>query len=200
MLATLKEVRRRLAERMQVPSAEVPALEEQASTFRAQINRLVEALASTDDRPEPIVQAVAQRQQRLSELEARIRAAKAAPDVIQLELRRIEAEVKKRPANLGQALDRNPEEARAVIRAIFDGPLRFTPVDAPEGRRFQIEGKAVIGSMLAFEPSDAQANPATSPTWSAPAAATSLNARNPDAHVRVTNSASPAGFEPAYQG
>ncbi len=55
----------------------------------------------------------------LAEVDARIRAAKAAPSAINLELRRMEAEVKKRIADLGAVLERNPEEARAVVAALF---------------------------------------------------------------------------------
>jgi hypothetical protein len=37
------------------------------------------------------------------------------------------------------------------MRAIFDEPLRVTPVDSSEGRRFQIEATPDVGKMLAFD-------------------------------------------------
>jgi len=43
------------------------------------------------------------------------------------------------------------KEARAVINAAFDGKLTATPLMTASGPRFQIEGTASLGRMLALE-------------------------------------------------
>lgn len=165
VLEALKEIRRRLAERAKTTTTDIPALAKEAADLRVEIDRLVLALASSDNKPEPVVRAIAERQERLTALDARLKAAKAAPEAIHTELRRMEAEAKNRLRDLHTAMERNPEEARQVMRALFPEPLRFTPRDLPEGKRFSIEGVASLGQILAFD--------------------------------AFTNSASPAGFEPA---
>lgn len=55
-------------------------------------------------------------------LEARIRAAKAAPEAINLELSALEAQAKTRIARLRGVLERNPEKARVAMGAVFEGP------------------------------------------------------------------------------
>jgi len=35
--------------------------------------------------------------------------------------------------------------------SLFDGPLVCTPIETPAGKRFQIEGNAVIGRIFAGE-------------------------------------------------
>jgi hypothetical protein len=89
-----------------------------------------------------------ERQARLVELEARLRAAKVAPDAINLELRRMETEARRRLMELRGALERNPDEARAVLGTIFPSKLIARPVDTPDGRRFQLEGAASVGGVL----------------------------------------------------
>jgi hypothetical protein len=70
-------------------------------------------------------------------------------------------------------LQRNSEEARMAMEAVFEGPLTFTPVDTPDGKRFRIQGQASVGKMLVTEPPEVPPTP------------------------RVSKSASPAGFEPS---
>ena len=168
ILEVLQEVRRRLAERAKMTTTDTPRLQQEAAQLRAEISRLVGALAATEHKPEPIVVAIAERQDRLSALEARLRAAKAAPEAIQLEIRRMEGEVRKRLQDLRGMIERNPAEARKVVQTIFAGPLRFSPVKTEDGKRYQIEGEASVVKMLTGE-----------------------------GPVSCTNEASPAGFEPA---
>jgi chromosome segregation ATPase len=59
-----------LAERAKTTTSDVPQLEKESTRLRAEISRLVTALASTDQQPEAIVQGVAERQDQLSALEA----------------------------------------------------------------------------------------------------------------------------------
>jgi septal ring factor EnvC (AmiA/AmiB activator) len=151
LLDVLREVRRRLADRAVSTTAQTPQLEKEAAGLRAEIGRIVTAIASTDNPPAPLVSALSERQERLDALDARLRAVKAAPAAIELEVRRMEAEAKKRIADMRNALARNPEEARKVLEVVLDGPLRVSPVDLPEGRRFQIDGAAAVGRLLAVD-------------------------------------------------
>jgi hypothetical protein len=64
----------------------------------------------------------------------------------------MESEAKKRISDLREMLGRNQEEARRVIEALLaDGKLVCTPVETNEGRRFRIEGTAVLGKLLCSE-------------------------------------------------
>jgi hypothetical protein len=83
--------------------------------------------------------------------EARIRVIKAAPEAIELELRRYEAEARSRMELLADALERRPKEARAILSAIFGGKLTATPLVDRHGPRFIVEGDASVGKMLAYE-------------------------------------------------
>jgi len=151
LVDTLLEIRRRLAERSTASSTALPQLEKEAAGLRVEINRLVAAITSTDKAPAPLVHALSERQERLDALEIRLRTAKAAPTAIELEVRRMEVEAKKRLDDARGAMMRNPEEARRVLQLVLDGPLRVTPIDLPEGRRFQIEGSASFGRFLMTE-------------------------------------------------
>ncbi len=68
---------------------EVAAQERQAAKTRREIDRLVDALALSDDKPDAIVKGIAERQGRLRDLEAKIAAAKAAPQVLEDTLTRV---------------------------------------------------------------------------------------------------------------
>ena len=151
LVDTLLEIRRRLAERSTASSTALPQLEKEASGLRIEINRLVAAITSTDKAPAPLVHALSERQERLDALETRLRTAKAAPAAIELEIRRMEAEAKRRLGDARGAMMRNPDEARRVLQLVLAGPLRVTPIDLPEGRRFQIEGSASFGRFLMTE-------------------------------------------------
>lgn len=153
ILETLREVRRRLVERTKATTTDLPRIEQEAAQLRTEISRLITALAATDHKPEPVIAAVAERQERLSALEARIRGAKAAPEAIQMELKRMEAEAKRRIHELREMLARNPEEARRVVETVFSGPLRFTPVEQDGAKRYRIQGEASIPRMLTGAPS-----------------------------------------------
>lgn len=159
VLEALKVVRARLEERTAATATELPALEKRATALRAEIGRLVEALSLSDEKPAPIVEAIAKRQTEASELEARLRAAKAAPSAISLEVRRLEKEARARVAALGRTLDRNPDEARALVLALFPTPLTATLIETPKGRRFQIQGEAAVGAIFAVDDCSNGASP-----------------------------------------
>ncbi|MBX3230688.1 MAG: recombinase family protein [Labilithrix sp.] len=148
----LKEVSRRIAARAKQQNAELPKLEAEAHKLRAEIANLVDQIASSPKAvSEPLIAGLNERQERVNELDARIRATKAAPEAMSLEVRRMEAEAKARLAGLREMLERNPREARTLLSTIFDGKLTATPVKMPDGPRLQVEGRASVGRMLALE-------------------------------------------------
>jgi hypothetical protein len=104
----------------------------------------VGALATGTPQPAPIVDAVAERQEKLSALDARIRAAKTAPEAISTELSRLEREARRRLGDFRTALASHPTEARAFLAKVFTGPLIFTP----DGNRYRIEGEIPAASVL----------------------------------------------------
>jgi hypothetical protein len=74
------------------------------------------------------VRAIAERQERLSALDARIRAAKAASEAISTELHRMEREARHRPAEHRSALKSN---ATGAARLSLEDPRRPLEVHAP---------------------------------------------------------------------
>ncbi|MDI1437471.1 recombinase family protein [Polyangium sorediatum] len=133
LLDVLQNVRERLTERTTKTTTDLPRMEKEAARLRTEIDRLVTALATVDQKPEAVIRGIADRQEELSALEARLRGAKAAPEAIQLELRRMEAEARKRLDELKGTLTRKPEQAREVIRMLFEGPIKLTPIETPKG-------------------------------------------------------------------
>ncbi len=148
VVEVIATVRERLSARAKATSSDAPKLEKDAERLRKEIDRLVGALASTDQKPEAIVRGIADRQEELTALETRLKAAKTAPETLTLQLDRLEAEARKRIQNLRGLLDRNPDEGREVIQAVFEEPLKVTPIETDEGKRFWIEGSASIRHML----------------------------------------------------
>jgi hypothetical protein len=57
----------------------------------------------------------AERQSRLSDIEARLKLMEAAPSVINLEIRRLENEARQRVADLHGFLSNDPHDARKVV-------------------------------------------------------------------------------------
>ena len=165
----LRELRRRLGERAKNVDHEVPQLEREAGRMRAEIDRLVNALASIDQKPEAVIRGIAARQDQLSMLEARLRAAKAAPSALDLEVRRLEREARQRLGDLRTMLERNPEEARKALEAMLGGPLRFTAVETPEGKRYKIEGVIALEAVVAVEGDRSRAIQVASPAGFEPA-------------------------------
>lgn len=67
-------------------------------------------------------------------------------------------------------LERNQEDAKKVLDALFEGRITFTLMVLPDGScRYWLEGRAVVGHLFVEE------------------------------STGVTKGASPAGFEPALQ-
>ena len=148
VVEVIAAVRERLSARAKTTSSEAPKLEKDAERLRKEIDRLVGALASTDQKPDAVIRGIADRQEQLAALETRLRAAKTAPETVHVQLDRLEEEARKRIQDLRGLLERNPEEGREVIRAVFEEPLKVTPVETNDGKRYWIEGRASIRQML----------------------------------------------------
>ena len=66
-------------------------------------------------------------------------------------MRRLEREARQRLDEFTGLLGRNPVEGRRVLEALLTGPLRFSPMDTPEGKRFRIEGEMGLEGLMAVE-------------------------------------------------
>jgi chromosome segregation ATPase len=114
----LRDLRAILMERTTQAPAEAEALEAQVAKLRREIGRLTEALASSDDQPDAIVQAISQRSTRLRQLEAQLATMEAAIGTVDLELRRLEKEATQRLQNLHDEFSCSPESAKSALAAL----------------------------------------------------------------------------------
>jgi site-specific DNA recombinase len=151
VVETLREIRRRLAERARATNAEIPRLEERATTLRQELQKLAEALLATEEKPHTIVRLIAEREKALRDVQARLAAFSAAPGAVDLETRRLEREARRRLAELRALLGRNPNEGRVALEALLDGQLSFRPIETPDGKRYEITGKIALGSLFTIE-------------------------------------------------
>jgi hypothetical protein len=165
VLDILAEVRQRVAQQTTDAGSEVGQLEEQATTLRREITNLAEAVALTKGSVTALAEKLAARQERLASTEARLQLLKAAPEVLSLEVRRLEVGVRKRVEQLREFLDRDPEEARKILDALLDGPMVFTPIATPEGKRYEVTGRIATGDVLRVlsDPQGARAEGADDP-------------------------------------
>jgi hypothetical protein len=106
---------------------------------------------STTDAPTTLVRMMGEREKRLSALEARLATLRTAPSVLDLEVRRMEREGRKRLEDFAALMQRNPQEARTILEALVTVPLRFAPVETPDGKRYEITGEIGLETMFAPE-------------------------------------------------
>ena len=64
---------------------------------------------------------------RRRELKARLAAMQVAPSVVDLEVRRLEAEARKHLADFRALLAADPAKARRVVTSLLAEPITFTP-------------------------------------------------------------------------
>jgi hypothetical protein len=126
-------------------------LKKEAEKLRRETDRLVNALARTDDRPDALVKAIAERQERLREIDGQLRAAEAAPKFIEHHLDRIFRRAQATIQDMRKTFDHQPEKARELVGTLFDGKITFRPKETSEGLRFELEGRAAPGRLLAVE-------------------------------------------------
>lgn len=148
VLEILAEMRREISARTKDTSGEIPALEKQASDLKREIGNLAEAIALTEGSVGALASKLSQRQERLGDIDARLKLLKAAPSVLTLEVRRLEAKARARIKELREFLGRDVGESRKVISSLLDGPLKFTPITTAEGRRYKVEGRIATGDLL----------------------------------------------------
>ena len=118
----LRELRRRLAERAPTADTEAPELEAQAKKLRAEIERLGDAIVSTSEPPGALVRMMGEREKRLAGVEARFAALRTAPAVLDLEVRRMEKEARRRIEEFADLMTWNPDEARSTLETLLAGP------------------------------------------------------------------------------
>jgi site-specific DNA recombinase len=142
----LRVLRQRLIDRVRSARSDVHELEAESRRLREEIANLVKAIAAggANAKLDAVVDGVAERQERLREVDSRIRAAKTAPDAIMVELRRMELEARGRLSEFRSALEAHPDEARTFLGQVLAGKLRFTP----DGNRFRIDGEVPAGAGL----------------------------------------------------
>ena len=114
----LKILRQGLTDRTRSTSAEVQGMEADAKRLQSEIANLVAAIAAGQTKRDALVQAVADHQEKLSALDARIRAVKTAPEAISTELHRLEREARsaKRAADLPTSARRSPATRLRLVR------------------------------------------------------------------------------------
>ncbi len=147
-LAALDELRERLRKRATQADNEIPRLATELKKKASELKRLGRLAATTDAPPVTIIDDMRRLENERVALVTRIEVLRTAPKAIDLELDRMESEARKRTKRFRTLLRRNPEEGRAVVEALLEGPLVAEPVETPEGRRFRLTGTAVIGPLL----------------------------------------------------
>lgn len=145
MLDVLDELRRRVAVRTEEAPAELAVVQKEAEGLHAEIRRLTDALA-TGAQSSAVIQAVAEREQRLRKLEARIEVLQAAPKAVELEVHRLRREATDRLTKLRELMAGNVAEARGVLEALLDGPIVCTPVN----RTYQMRAPLAVPEALGF--------------------------------------------------
>ncbi len=148
---TLDQLRQTLTSRAQNAASELPELEAQVLTTKTELERLTNALLVSDDKPEIVLRMISEREKRLALLNARLTSARTAPSVHEAELRNLEKTARERQNELRGVFAQNSEEARRALEAILAGPLKFTPVERPEGKRYLVEGRVTLDGLYLTE-------------------------------------------------
>jgi len=126
-------------------------LKKDTEKLRREIERLVNALATTDARPDALVSGIAERQERLREIDGQLRAAEAAPAFMEHHLDRIARRARETIEDMQTTFENQPEKARELVGTLFDGKIIFRPIETSDGPRFELEGLAAPGRLLAVE-------------------------------------------------
>ncbi len=149
VVETLAEVRRRMTSRAEHPDIEVAALKKELARVRKEAARYTEALATTDERPAIVMEAITVRDRRAREIETELAAIQKAPQLAERELKALEQQARHRLDEFHELLARNPVEARKAVEALLEGPLTFTPfLDQDGKKRISVEGPVSIGTLF----------------------------------------------------
>jgi DNA invertase Pin-like site-specific DNA recombinase len=145
VVRALRMIRRRLAERLQTMDDDTPRLDAEAQRLKGEIDKLAQALLATDEKPHTIVKMMAEREEQLAGVQARLASMKTAPQVLDLETRRMEKEARRRIEDVRAVMGRRGEEAKRALAALLDGKLTFTP--RPD-QHYEITGRIVTGALV----------------------------------------------------
>ncbi len=148
IIEILREVRERLKQHGKRGESRQPELRKQVANLQSELTKLGAALLASDEAPATIVAMIAEREAQVRELKAQIAITEAAPGVLDLEVRRIEQEARKRLDDVRTLMAGHPGEARKALEAILHGPLTFTPVEVDGGKRYRVEGSVLVGRLL----------------------------------------------------
>lgn len=149
ILATLAELRRRLAKRTESSGSELATVEAELGRLDREIKKLVAVSASLDDtyQPEELAEQIEARSKRRRELRTRLDVLRAMPGQIELQVDHLEHEARTRLDDLRAVLVRNPAEARRLVEALLAEPITFTP--KTEGaHRFELSGSIATGAVF----------------------------------------------------
>lgn len=146
----IREVKKQLAEQGRKSNAELPRMEDERAKLVKEIDRLAEAVAISPN-VTALAKKLSERQERLNELDARIQVLKTAPNVIDLELKRLEVATRERLAKLHETMRGNIQEARQALQSVLESPLTMTPREDASGREYAITGRLVLGDALALD-------------------------------------------------
>ena len=90
-------------------------------------------------------QLMAEREEKLALVQARLASMKTAPQVLDLESRRLEKEALKRIEDCRAVMGRRGDAAKKALSALLDGKLAFKPL--PD-KRYAMTGKVVTGALV----------------------------------------------------
>lgn len=150
VLVLVANLRAEQQQEAKVGEKEIAALEREVAKTRKEIDRLVNALATMDDKPDAIVTSIAERQARVRELEAQVSAAKAAPQVVEDVLSKLTKSAYDAIHRFRETLDAHPQQAREAVASLFE-KIIFKPVQKPEGPQYELEAVAEVGRFLALD-------------------------------------------------
>ncbi len=157
VVRALREIRKRLAKRLQTFDGDAPRLVAEAEKLQVEIARLAEALVATDEKPHTLVRMMAERETKLAAIQGRLASMKAAPQVLDLESRRMEKEARARIQDCRAVMGRRGEAAKRALSALLDGKLAFKPL--PD-KRYEVTGQVVTGALVhLFERPQRESNP-----------------------------------------
>jgi hypothetical protein len=145
---TLAEVRARIGVRLKQQTEETPRLQARAEKLRAECDRLVELAMGAQRGTEGVFyERIAEGKTELDGIEAQLRARKAAPSAIDLEIRRMEAEAKRRLDAMREVLAKaDPSVARALLLQLFPNGITADPLEIqnPSGKGRRVQKRLVL--------------------------------------------------------
>jgi hypothetical protein len=104
---------------------------------------------ATTDNVAVLAKKLSELQAQLNELVTRIQVLKTSPNVIGLEVSRLEKATRERLAKLHEMMHGHIQEARQVLQWVLESGLMMTPRQDAGSREYAITGRLVLGQALA---------------------------------------------------